>query len=837
MSAFEQFVDTELPLRLSIAFPAGGNLAANKLLQTTGVGLNTKIMDTAVADFAVTTLSTTIITALTPGILSINLGTTDGNDNGEMTISGGGGTSPSRGATLWIAGNESYNTGGFSAITGNVSGAFLQLHVYGKIYQWMDYDTASVWWDISGTKMSLSATAFAVTPAATFSSTLQATGLSVGRAATYLLDVYSAAGLSQAVVTTGGGAGQLASVSSSNGTATLNLITHSATYGVGTTYGLNDQGNSFLSANGSAGGFGLGTTDSQPVVLGTNGTARITIAAAGAVTCASTLSATQLTSTIAIGTAPLVVTSTTVVANLNAALWDGYARATYIDQALLTTSTPAFGGLTLNKTGNAHYYSTLNLVHATTGYDIGIKLTTFNFGIHLAIDDTDGKFMVMEPEGPSSVFSVSQAGAGIFASTAQATGLSVGRALTTGVLDLYGGAAGGNICAYIRTDDADKEAGLYVVNDGGYNISMVLEGSAVGGGWANYAAMLTNATAGLRLGTTSATDVVIRTSNTARITIAAAGAVTCASTLQAGKITAQTSSGDKLVLKRAGADADCYIDYQSSAGAEQGFVGFWSSDKFNIYNGLNTDMRFYTNGTVRVTIAAAGAVTCASTLVAGSYVLGTCTSTASLSGTGGVGQALEVKQNTNSAGVDSFMAFHIAGRYALNLGIDRATNSLSVGGWSMGVVKYRVVHEGLAATVLAGTLRATSLIATTDIYRTAFTDYSGTSTTAGWASVTKNIYYKRIGKTMHIWFYLNGTAGGGSPYAATFTLPVAASATAPTGGYIGTCRSLIAATYYAGFCSLAASGSTVSCYPDVSGGGWAPTGTKGVQGYLCYETA
>lgn len=55
-----------------------------------------------------------------------------------------------------------------------------------------------------------------------------------------------------------------------------------------------------------------------------------------------------LTSTVATGTAPFVVASRTRVANLNADLWDGYEFASYLNQAVKTTSAPTFAGLTLS---------------------------------------------------------------------------------------------------------------------------------------------------------------------------------------------------------------------------------------------------------------------------------------------------------------------------------------------------------------------------------------------------------------------------------------------------------------------------------------------------------
>ncbi len=44
-TAFERFVNSELPRRISTDVPVSGNLPAGKFLQTTGIGLNVKIID------------------------------------------------------------------------------------------------------------------------------------------------------------------------------------------------------------------------------------------------------------------------------------------------------------------------------------------------------------------------------------------------------------------------------------------------------------------------------------------------------------------------------------------------------------------------------------------------------------------------------------------------------------------------------------------------------------------------------------------------------------------------------------------------------------------------
>src|SRR4029453_18830740 len=54
---------------------------------------------------------------------------------------------------------------------------------------------------------------------------------------------------------------------------------------------------------------------------------------------------------------------------------------------------------------------------------------------------------------------------------------------------------------------------------------------------------------------------------------------------------------------------------------------------------------------------------------------------------------LEIK-NTDTAAGDAYLTFHMSGRYAAHLGIDRATNDLFYGGYSAGATKFRVWHAG-----------------------------------------------------------------------------------------------------------------------------------------------
>jgi hypothetical protein len=69
-------------------------------------------------------------------------------------------------------------------------------------------------------------------------------------------------------------------------------------------------------------------TYATSLILRTGATDTITFSSAGSITASSTIQGTRLISTIATGTAPLTVTSTTQVSNLNVSFLEGYATAT-----------------------------------------------------------------------------------------------------------------------------------------------------------------------------------------------------------------------------------------------------------------------------------------------------------------------------------------------------------------------------------------------------------------------------------------------------------------------------------------------------------------------------
>ena len=77
-----------------------------------------------------------------------------------------------------------------------------------------------------------------------------------------------------------------------------------------------------------------------------------------------------LTSTLATGTAPLTIASTTLVTNLNADLWDGYQFADYLNQDVKSSASPTFGGVTLSGATTNRLLSTNGSNAATSVADL-----------------------------------------------------------------------------------------------------------------------------------------------------------------------------------------------------------------------------------------------------------------------------------------------------------------------------------------------------------------------------------------------------------------------------------------------------------------------------------
>lgn len=113
--------------------------------------------------------------------------------------------------------------------------------------------------------------------------------------------------------------------------------------------------------------------------------------------------------------------------------------------------------------------------------------------------------------------------------------------------------------------------------------------------------------------------------------------------------------------------------------------------------------------------------------------------------------------------------------------------------------------------------------------------YAAVSTIVGWTSFSyKQIYTKKIGKTVFVNFYIGGTSDNATT---TFTLPyVNASGLSA--------RSFLSATYDAGSLlttpgrtTMENSSNLVTCYKDCGTGAFTNSGDKRVRGQFFYESA
>lgn len=120
-----------------------------------------------------------------------------------------------------------------------------------------------------------------------------------------------------------------------------------------------------------------------------------------------------------------------------------------------------------------------------------------------------------------------------------------------------------------------------------------------------------------------------------------------------------------------------------------------------------------------------------------------------------------------------------------------------------------------------------------------WTDYSSTSTITGWSSFTdKQIWYKQIGKTMHVMYALSGTSNATS---ISFTVPVAAVGH----GNITTemCTGLskdngsFSSTPARVYIDPTSSTTTVIVIKDLGTANWTSSGEKLIRGLYIYEVA
>jgi hypothetical protein len=122
-----------------------------------------------------------------------------------------------------------------------------------------------------------------------------------------------------------------------------------------------------------------------------------------------------------------------------------------------------------------------------------------------------------------------------------------------------------------------------------------------------------------------------------------------------------------------------------------------------------------------------------------------------------------------------------------------------------------------------------------DIYTggAGLTDYSGTSSITGWASyTTKIIQYKKVGKTVHVYFDIRGTSNSTST---TFTVPFNSNSALGTVPGIAGALDNGTGVSTPSQASLGSGSNSVTVYKTFAGDGWTASGTKIIYGLLTYE--
>lgn len=198
--------------------------------------------------------------------------------------------------------------------------------------------------------------------------------------------------------------------------------------------------------------------------------------------------------------------------------------------------------------------------------------------------------------------------------------------------------------------------------------------------------------------------------------------------------------------------------------------------------------------------------------------------------------AIVVKQYTFSAGAVIVASEHNANADTLfndyNGNITNANISASAGivDTKLAGITTAGKVSGAALTLLPNIPAAAGVIPAANLTGT-WTDYSATSTISNWSSYTnKNLYYKKIGKSVFVSFYIAGVSNGTS---ASFTLPYV-SAILDIVVPIATVNN--GAEEYTGIMQLTTTSSTAICYRDLTGTLWTDSGNKTIAGQFFYDT-
>ena len=404
----------------------------------------------------------------------------------------------------------------------------------------------------------------------------------------------------------------------------------------------------------------------------------------------------QLVSTVATGTAPLSVASTTLVTNLNADLLDGLNSATANTVSTIVARDPSgnfsAGTITANLTGTASNVTTnANLTGHVTSVGNAAVLGSFTSAqLATALTDETGTGAAVFATSPTLVTPVlgTPASGNLVNCTfptlnQNTTGTATS---TTNIPNLTGAITSVNTAtslgsftsaqlATALTDETGTGANVFATSP---TLVTPILGTPTSGNLANctFPTLNQNTTGNAATATTLATTRTIWGQNFnggANVTGALSGATTIAasSTIQGTQLISTVATGTA-PLSVTSTTVVTNLNADLLDGKNTGTSG----NTIPLLDGTNTwsNTQNFSNGTGFTGLSIFN-------LPAGA--LGS-----------NAGQVNTIQLYQPTTGTDAYLTFHISSDYAAHFGLDGTTNDLFFGGWSAGSVKNKVWHAG-----------------------------------------------------------------------------------------------------------------------------------------------